>query len=327
MRKFQSAFEATSSIFRRATPKWPGQDRFISINSAIHRGIRKSNSRERTRGASHDGRRSRDSFPSQKLRKAPRTPRPNHQERQDFEDVAELRRRNEAKKTVKQQLYREGGRARPLKNGKDTYKAAQTGTEPDTPRRYPASTRKPLGSLKPSHSIRPNRAVPRAEIFGPGGTRLPNLTKQDDIEHNSYLDSAYETSGGMRKNTFPLESAALESSGRLSLRHKGTNTGHYDRVSRVPLAIPYTTPASEFLYGASVVSAALRFSARKFYKFYSYDGPDRVDRRQDESMRGLARSKAVEIMQVQGDWLKLLDKMSKGRPHNVSLEERSIEYH
>ena len=89
--------------------------------------------------------------------------------------------------------------------------------------------------------------------------------------------------------------------------------------SDVPVAIPYTTPASEFLYGTSVVSAALKYSRRKFYKFYCYCAPDRVNIGQDTAMRSLASSQGVEVMQVQGEWLRIMDKMSTGRPHNVSV--------
>lgn len=87
----------------------------------------------------------------------------------------------------------------------------------------------------------------------------------------------------------------------------------------VPVAIPYTTPASEFLYGTSVVSAALKYSRRKFYKFYCYCAPDRVNISQDTAMRNLASSQGVEVIQVQGEWLRIMDKMSTGRPHNVSV--------
>ena len=86
----------------------------------------------------------------------------------------------------------------------------------------------------------------------------------------------------------------------------------------VPIPVPYTTPASEFLYGTSVVSAALKFSQRKLYKFYSYSTADRANDSQDEALRSLARSKGVEVRRVEGSRVRILDKMSTGRPHNVS---------
>ncbi len=89
------------------------------------------------------------------------------------------------------------------------------------------------------------------------------------------------------------------------------------RKSNAPLAIPYTTPASEFLYGHSVVSAALKFSRRKFYKLYLYNGASAEVRGQDREVRKLALAANMEVTRVGNDWLKLMDKMSGGRPHNV----------
>lgn len=89
------------------------------------------------------------------------------------------------------------------------------------------------------------------------------------------------------------------------------------RKSNAPLAIPYTTSASEFLYGHSVVSAALKFSRRKFYKLYLYNGDSAEVRGQDREVRKLALAANVEVTRVGHDWLSLMDKMSGGRPHNV----------
>ena len=89
------------------------------------------------------------------------------------------------------------------------------------------------------------------------------------------------------------------------------------RKTNAPLAIPYTTPASEFLYGHSVVTMALRSSRRTFYKLYLYDGDAAEVRGQDKQVRKLALAANVEVTRVGNDWLKLMDKMSGGRPHNV----------
>ena len=91
------------------------------------------------------------------------------------------------------------------------------------------------------------------------------------------------------------------------------------KSSILPLTIPYTTPASEFLYGTSVVTAALKSNRRKLYKLYMYNGENREVANQDEAMRKLALAAGVEIVQVGRDWMRLMDKMSAGRPHNVRL--------
>ena len=95
-------------------------------------------------------------------------------------------------------------------------------------------------------------------------------------------------------------------------------TDRPQREIKSPLTIPYTTPASEFLYGTSVVIAALKSSHRKLYKLYMYNGEHREVANQDNTVRKLALAAGVEIFQVDRDWVRLMDKMSAGRPHNVS---------
>ena len=98
--------------------------------------------------------------------------------------------------------------------------------------------------------------------------------------------------------------------------------------TRIPVSIPYTTPASEFLYGTSVVEAALssrRVPRRKHYKLYIYNGSNRegsnVER--DAGIERLARKNGVDVVRVSGDWLRVMDKMSGGRPHNGYILEAS----
>ncbi|RFU29889.1 hypothetical protein B7463_g6438, partial [Scytalidium lignicola] len=96
--------------------------------------------------------------------------------------------------------------------------------------------------------------------------------------------------------------------------------------NRIPLSIPYTTTASEFLYGTSVVEAALkshRVPRRKLYKLYVYTGEnrDKIDR--DIAIEHLARRNGVEVVHAGPDWLRLMDKMSRGRPHNGYILEAS----
>lgn len=96
--------------------------------------------------------------------------------------------------------------------------------------------------------------------------------------------------------------------------------------SRTPLSVTYTTPASEFLYGTSVVEAALRSTRiprRQHYKFYICAGENRENTKKDADMERLARYKQVEVVKMSGDGLRLMDKMSSGRPHNGYILEAS----
>ncbi|OJD21491.1 hypothetical protein ACJ73_07167 [Blastomyces percursus] len=99
-----------------------------------------------------------------------------------------------------------------------------------------------------------------------------------------------------------------------------------------PRAIPYTTAASEFIYGTSAVLAALRCGRRKLYKLYIYDAPDKVSLRlgrkqpRDPMLDTITKfglAAGVHVKQVAGNWPKLLDKMSGGRPHNGCILEAS----
>lgn len=96
--------------------------------------------------------------------------------------------------------------------------------------------------------------------------------------------------------------------------------------SRIPLSIPYTTPASEFLYGTSVVEAALSSQwepRRKLYKLYIYTGENREDPDQDDRLERLARRSGVEVVRAGKEWIRVMDKMSAGRPHNGYILEAS----
>ncbi|CAG8982183.1 hypothetical protein HYALB_00003619 [Hymenoscyphus albidus] len=97
---------------------------------------------------------------------------------------------------------------------------------------------------------------------------------------------------------------------------------------RIPVSIPYTTPASEFLYGTSVVEAALtsrRIPRRQLYKLYIYTGENREQSSSDRDvdLEALARTNGVKVSRVNGDGLGLMDKMSGGRPHNGYILEAS----
>lgn len=94
-------------------------------------------------------------------------------------------------------------------------------------------------------------------------------------------------------------------------------------ADRQPLSIPYSTAASQFLYGKSVVEAALRASRRKLYKLYVYGGANRQNVTQDLAVQKLAERKGVEVQVVGEDGLRLMEKMSSGRPHNGYVLEAS----
>ncbi|CAK7221746.1 hypothetical protein SCUCBS95973_004604 [Sporothrix curviconia] len=112
-----------------------------------------------------------------------------------------------------------------------------------------------------------------------------------------------------------------QDTGRSSRRYESTSS------PPVPVAIPYTTAASQFLYGRSVVEAALRSARRRLYKLYIYNGENPSSTPQYQSpnsiIKHLATRRGVRVQLVDGRWQRLLDKMTKGRPHNGFVLEAS----
>ena len=89
---------------------------------------------------------------------------------------------------------------------------------------------------------------------------------------------------------------------------------------RAPDSLPYTTAASEFIYGYSSVLAAIRANRRQMYKLY-------VNSRGLNRDILLARAKASNLRQITrevGDsYDRAFDKASSGRPHNGFILEAS----
>ncbi|KAJ5526419.1 tRNA/rRNA methyltransferase SpoU [Penicillium frequentans] len=92
---------------------------------------------------------------------------------------------------------------------------------------------------------------------------------------------------------------------------------------KVPDSIPYTTPASEFIYGTSAVEAALRCSRRKLYKLYLYQAAEEELGPAKAALRKLALTKNVTTKLAFAGWDRIMDKMSAGRPHNGCILEAS----
>ncbi|XPS69140.1 23S rRNA (guanosine(2251)-2'-O)-methyltransferase [Ascochyta lentis] len=89
---------------------------------------------------------------------------------------------------------------------------------------------------------------------------------------------------------------------------------------RAPDSLPYTTAASEFIYGYASVLAAIRANRRQYYKLY-------VNSRGLNRDILLARAKASNLRQITrevGDqYDRAFDKASSGRPHNGFILEAS----
>ncbi|KAI6748899.1 hypothetical protein HG531_007846 [Fusarium graminearum] len=95
------------------------------------------------------------------------------------------------------------------------------------------------------------------------------------------------------------------------------------RNGMMAMTIKYTTAASQFLYGRSVVKAALEQNRRKLYNLYIYGGENRMDNKDNTIMTRMAEKHGVPITIVPTHEQRIMDKMSMGRPHNGFVLEAS----
>ncbi len=309
--------------------------RFVSTNTAIHRGIRRSNSRaDRAEppnghyGGRTDGfPRGRRDYPDQQQHTPPRFPRPNRQVEQDVGDMRKFAALREGRSTTRQERFQRGGTGESQPSFGSQYPGQGSGRPyelRETPdrRRRNSPTSEPFGnssypSSAPPDSTWRNRAT-RASIYGdshnpPDNNRWPERERETDNSPrwtpNMSAPLRIRPRGRFKYSDSQRRTVRLA-------RAKETPPGGHMR-SNPPQGIPYTTPASEFLYGTSVVTAALKSSRRKLYKVYIYSSEGRGLTAQDASIRKTALAMGVQVVDVKGNWIKLLDKMSNGRPHNV----------
>ena len=83
-----------------------------------------------------------------------------------------------------------------------------------------------------------------------------------------------------------------------------------------PRSIPFTTAASQFLYGSSSVKAALKANRRKFYKLYALTNKEKHNSERTK-IENIAKLRGAVVKKVDESWIPLLDKISNSRPHNV----------
>ncbi|KAL6906969.1 hypothetical protein GGI43DRAFT_248011 [Trichoderma evansii] len=95
------------------------------------------------------------------------------------------------------------------------------------------------------------------------------------------------------------------------------------RNQMMSMNIKYTTAASQFLYGKSVVKAALEQGRRKLYKLFIYGGENRRESKDNAIITRLAERRGVPITIIPNEDQRLMDKMSMGRPHNGFVLETS----
>ena len=300
----------------------------ISTNTAINKSLRRT-SLEGNRGRRPPPRREKFQYgrlPRDSSFAPQRVPRPNHQQGLDSRD-------NE--------------RYNALKPGRSTRRAPRTLAQEAISDRSDTQGTIRRARAQYDYSRKPggNRATRRAAQYGQpkdlssepqaaafdrrASNRRAAVEDTNDEESNGYSErpspleeseNNYREPSTLPKRSFTIgRHSPQEERGQISRSPQDYDQATTSRHPQAPLSIPYTTPASEFLYGTSVVIAALLSSRRKLYKLYIYDGENREARDQDIRIRRMAVERGVVAQKVAGDWLRLMDKMSTGRPHNVRL--------
>ena len=342
-----------SSQCRQGCPKRQIFKACISTNSAINRSLRRSQNAGNRRGTSllrrkgDDG----DRGPESTLLRA-RTRRPNQQQglaTEDMERQASLSQRYKVLKRSRtptrtsgspiSQVHEDVGQG----HGPDEFLRNIRSQYDYSP--HPGGNRAIRRASRFGHKLKPssdsqtiatNRRARRRQAMREGMTSNNDNSASEDengdfqelsLPRDLYSDSEIPSSFPERNFTTGRQTSSGGTflGGRRFDKRLGKDYNPHgdpaerDHKSNAPLSIPYTTPASEFLYGTSVVVATLLSSRRKLYKLYIYDGDNRQEREQDLKIRKLALEKEVVVERVKGDWLRVMDKMSTGRPHNVRI--------
>lgn len=136
-------------------------------------------------------------------------------------------------------------------------------------------------------------------------------TAHEEVRHSLTLKS-----GALRRPVREESGSVRERPGQDGMLAK--------RHVAVPLSIPRSSAASEFIYGTSAVKAAIQADNRILYKLYIYQGASGTEEREgDREFYKLAQRRGLNVKRLGGDDLRLLDKMAQGRPHNGYVLEAS----
>ncbi|KAJ6051202.1 hypothetical protein N7460_001736 [Penicillium canescens] len=310
--------------------------RYASLNSAIGRGIRRSEAvysrderdeRESERRG-HDSRFSKEQYgprqyskrqydgtndanfnrrqPFRKSNDSPFTPRGRSE---PFPDSPRNDQGRRFPQRDKSQFLRNDRTEKPAYNEFDEDEFIRTGSFRALPR---------------EHQSRFREREPRRDHETSFRERKPSYREHESQfrDREPQFQRRHDASFERQSRDKPSEPKEKESKSRA---HKVTR-GMPERVKenvKVPDTIPYTTPASEFIYGTSAVEAALRCSRRQLYKLYIYQAAEEELSAGKVTIRKLALSKNIGVKMAFAGWDRLMDKMSAGRPHNGCILEAS----
>lgn len=152
-------------------------------------------------------------------------------------------------------------------------------------------------------------------------------TSRDSRSPREYNESAWDRLGERFKGSRePPEqewdpAANFSKPERSGFKFSDTRMEDVSRTDYTIESLPYTTAASEFLYGHSSVLAAIKANRRKLYTLYIHTR----GLHHDGIAAMIARATAVglDVKEVDDKYLRAMDKASSGRPHNGFILEAS----
>ena len=190
-------------------------------------------------------------------------------------------------------------------------------------RKHRTNDRNDSRKQRPERNWRDDRApsyTPRTRDVADEGVTEARFSQRGD-DATSYSPRARDEND---RSFEPRFSHRPDSKGARRERHgrESSDAGAETQKPSVrgPESLPYTTAASEFVYGYGSVVAAIKADRRKFYNLYVHSrGASR------EGLMSRIRShKLFPITQEVGDeYMRALDKASSGRPHNGVILEAS----
>ncbi|OJJ49240.1 hypothetical protein ASPZODRAFT_140163 [Penicilliopsis zonata CBS 506.65] len=187
----------------------------------------------------------------------------------------------------------------------------------------------PRPSFRPSRRSAADEDRPKREPrpqTGRSSEREKRWPKKVDFDAAEFVKSGRFVPARKENPTASPEAAHRKKPSKEAPRHHRATDTMPERIRtnvRVPESIPYSSPASEFIYGASAIEAALRCGRRKLWKLYLYQAADEELGAAKVALRKLALTKNIPVKMVFAGWDRLLDKMSAGRPHNGCVLEAS----
>lgn len=195
----------------------------------------------------------------------------------------------------------------------------------DRPEQHDCSFRKDSGGFIRNRD-EPRRAASfgsRIDRFQSSGRneRFQSAPRTEARSNRSESNSRniYSSRANEREQSYEDKIEFVEATDENTDEARGLKKKQYEP----PMVVPYTTAASQFLYGTSTVEAAIEANRRQLYKLYIYTGNNRRNRDKDDAIAKMAERRGIQVQYMDESGLPMMNKMSGSRAHNGYILETS----